>query len=176
LEVLSQIQNEHELNEEEESDDENSGKSKITEELTNLQLEVISSLRASVKAAQTTFGVNLYINIVIVVLGILLIVTSLVLSFFQGIDPFSVAFGGLGVANFVAVFLGNPQSRLQQNLCKLSQINIILTNFLYVYDRFLASTEETSSVKELTEINKECERITSFALESINEFVTPQEK
>jgi uncharacterized oligopeptide transporter (OPT) family protein len=172
---MTRIQNE--LNNEEELDDESSGThSRATKEVEKLRVEVISSLRASVKATQNTFRVNFYMNVVIFILGTFLIGTAVGESILKGIDPFSVTFGGLGVASFVAVFLLNPQSRLQENLCKLSQMNFILSNFLYEYDRFLDFIKEISSVKELVEVNKEGERIISFTLQSINEFVAPQEK
>lgn len=148
----------------------------MSQEVHKLHIEVISSLKGSVKATQNTFKVNFYINIVIVVLGISFIVTAVAQSIQQGIDPFSVTFGGLGVASFITVFLLNPQSRLQDNLRMLSQMNFILSNFLWEYDRFLASIKEISSVKDLIEINKEGERIVSFTLQSINEFVAPQKK
>jgi len=174
LKALPQIQNGKELNNEE--DDESHEKSKMTEELEKLHVEVISSLRTSVIAAQKTFRVNFYVNVVIVVLGILLVLTAIVQSIFQGIDPFSITFGTLGVTNFVAVFLLNPQSRLQENLCKLSQMSVILSNFLFEYDNFLTATREVSDIRKLTEINKEGERIVSFTLESISELVTNAQK
>ena len=174
---MPQFQNRKELNNEEELDDESSRKSRMTEELDKLHVEVISSLRTSVKATQNTFRANFYVNIIIVFLGILLILIAIMQSILQGIDPFSVTFGGLGVANFVAVFLLNPQSRLQENLCKLSQMNVILSNFLYEYDNFLTVTRKISEIRKLTEINKEGERIVSFTLKSISELVTtPQKK
>jgi len=150
--------------------------SELTEELHRLQVEVMLSLKATIKAIQTTYKVNLYINIIIIVLGILLIAVAVAQSVLQGVDPFSVTLGGLGVASLVAVFLVNPQRRLQDNLCKISQIDIILSNFIYEYDRFLDSTKGTSKIKELEVINKEGERIVSFAVRSIKELLMPQQK
>ena len=173
LKALPQIQNGKELNNEK---DESHEKNKMTEELEKLHIEVISSLKTSVIAAQKTFTVNFYVNVVIVIFGILLVLIAIVQSIFQGIDLFSITFGTLGVANFVTVFLLNPQSRLQENLCKLSQMNVILSNFLFEYDNFLTVTREVSDIRKLTEINKEGERIVSFTLGSICELMTTTQK
>jgi len=152
------------------------GVEELRKQVDELHVRVISSLRDSVKATQSTFTVNFYINIIVVAIGIILLMIAIGQSILKGIDPFSVTFGGLGVANFVAVFLLNPQSRLQNNLCGLSQINLILSNFFWSYDRFLDSIKPSSKIKELQEINKEGERIVSFALESIKKFVSSKEK
>jgi len=148
-----------------------------TKELEMFQVKVISNLRSSVEATRKTFVVNFYLNIIIVVIGIFLLLIAVGQSILQGIDFLSVTFGSLGVANFVAVFLLNPQSRLQENLCKLSQMNVILGNFLYEYDNFLNFTSAgVSDLKKLTEINKEGERIVSFTLGSISDLTATHPK
>lgn len=174
--AMPKIPKENELSNEEVLNDESSRKSELTKEVDQLHVETILSLRYSVKAAENTFKVNFYVNVVIIVLGILLILIAIVQSAVQGINPFSITFGSLGVANFVAVFLLNPQSRLQQNLCRLSQMNVILSNFLYEYDNFLIVTRDISDVNKLVEINKEGERIISFTLKSMNELLSTFQK
>jgi ABC-type multidrug transport system fused ATPase/permease subunit len=174
LKTMTRTQNE--MNADGELEEESSEDDELTEEVHELQVETLSSLRASVKATQVTFKVNFYINVVIVVLGVVLIVIAIAQSILKGIDPFSVTFGGIGVASFVAVFLLNPQSRLHENLCILSRTSIVLLSFLYEYDRFLASIKETLTDKELKAVNEESERIVSFALQSLKESSAPQEK
>ena len=102
----------------------NSRKVHLTAELDLLHQEVLRSLRSSVSATYNTFKANFYLNLVIVLLGIALILVALGWSISRGIDPLSITFGGLGLANFITVFLLNPQNRLQENLCKLTKMNV----------------------------------------------------
>jgi len=75
--------------------------------------------------AEGAYKTNYYINLIIVGIGILFLMSSLVMSWRNGINLQTVSFAGIGIVDFTALFLVNPQTRIQQLLGDLSQIQII---------------------------------------------------
>ena len=55
------------------------------------------------------FRINIIINIIVVGVGIILLGYSIVYSWKNNLDVYSVAFGSLGVLNFIVTFYFTPK-------------------------------------------------------------------
>ena len=66
------------------------------------------------------------VNIMIIVAGLLLLGASIVRGFITGVDAFTALGSAIAVADFVAVFLVNPQSRITGSLADSAQFDIII--------------------------------------------------
>jgi hypothetical protein len=66
------------------------------------------------------------INILIIGAGILLLAASIVRGFINGVDAFTALGSAIGVANFVTIFLVNPQSRITGSLADSAQFDTII--------------------------------------------------
>jgi hypothetical protein len=67
------------------------------------------------------------INVVIIGVGILLLAASIVRGFISGVvDAFTALGSAIGVANFVTIFLVNPQSRITRSLVDSAQFDTIM--------------------------------------------------
>jgi hypothetical protein len=66
------------------------------------------------------------INILIIVAGLLLLGASIVKGFISGADAFTALGSAIAVADFVTVFLVNPQSRITASLVDSAQFDIIM--------------------------------------------------
>ncbi|MFY3740641.1 MAG: hypothetical protein HMLIMOIP_001082 [Candidatus Nitrosomirales archaeon] len=75
--------------------------------------------------SEENYRLNIRINKAIVVIGIILLSTSIAYSWIRGIDLFSAITSGIGVADFVALFLVNPQKSIRKVLGDLLQIQMI---------------------------------------------------
>jgi hypothetical protein len=66
------------------------------------------------------------INFSIIGVGILLLAASIVRGFISGVDAFTALGSAIGVANFVTIFLVNPQSRITGSLVDSAQFDTIM--------------------------------------------------
>ena len=65
------------------------------------------------------------INIAIVIAGLALLAVSVIEGAIRGVDEFSALTSGIAVADFVAIFLVNPQSKIKKVLNDFGQSEII---------------------------------------------------
>jgi hypothetical protein len=66
------------------------------------------------------------INILIIVAGLLLLAASIVRGFITGVDAFTALGSAIAVADFVTIFLVNPQSRITGSLVDSAQFDTIM--------------------------------------------------
>src|SRR5918994_6491091 len=66
------------------------------------------------------------INILIIGAGILLLAASIVRGFISGVDAFTALGSAIAVADFVTIFLVNPQSRITSSLVDSAQFDTIM--------------------------------------------------
>jgi len=113
--------------------------------------------------AEKAFKVNMYISIIIVVVGIVLLAYSIVYSWINGLDLYSTAFGALGVANFVAVFYLTPQRKIQSTVADLTQIQILYRG--YSVQLGAANDWQRSHVTMgLEDLDKWCKQLESLSI------------
>ena len=67
-----------------------------------------------------------FINFLIIGAGILLLAASIVRGFIIGVDAFTALGSAIAVANFVTIFLVNPQSRITDSLVDSAQFDTIM--------------------------------------------------
>jgi hypothetical protein len=87
--------------------------------------KIDEQLRKSIAHAEEAYRTNYWINIMIVAIGVILVGFSLSLSIVRGTDPSTLTYAGLGITDFVALFLVNPQKRLLLLLGDYGQIALI---------------------------------------------------
>lgn len=128
--------------------------------------------------AEMAFRINIIINIIIVGVGIVLLGYSIVYSWTNNLDVYSVAFGSLGVLNFVVTFYFTPQKRIQKTVGDLTQLQIIYRTYYSQIETIndlallhqMAMTPEKVSV-----INEEFKKVTNYALTQLEEFLGKEE-
>ena len=133
--------------------------------------------------AENAYRTNYWVNLIIVGLGIVFLGSSLYFSFARGIDPSTLTYAGLGIADFVALFLVNPQRRIQQLIADLNQVMVIYRTWLDqltftenpTWDATSGSTR-TLSLDEAKNVNTELARIAEEALSALEKFIGAQIK
>ena len=101
--------------------------------------------------ADSTFRLNLRINIIVVIIGIIILAYSIIYSWVNELNIYSTAFAGIGVAEFIAIFGFNPQKKIQEALANHTQVQIIYDRYLgqrfVITDMYSVYRMELSSVK-----------------------------
>jgi hypothetical protein len=123
--------------------------------------------------AETAFKVNLIINIIIVAIGITLIAYSIAYSWTKSLDIYGTAFGTLGVVSFVATFYLTPQSKIQEAIGNLTQIQMCYRTYAAQWEDindYLYYHEKEMSLDELEKINNQLETLTCKSVEEIQKF------
>src|SRR6185503_16051689 len=69
------------------------------------------------------------VNVVTILIGIALLISSLVIGIVHDRPDFAAAVGGVAIADFVAVFLVNPQSRVSGLLKDFAQYELIFARW-----------------------------------------------
>jgi hypothetical protein len=92
--------------------------------------EVDRLFTATVRRAETAFKATLWINIVIVAVGVALIGSSIAYSWVRGVDVLSAGLAAIGVADFVAVFFVGPQNYINQGVRSLTRVQIVYRSYL----------------------------------------------
>ncbi len=127
--------------------------------------------------AESAYRTNYWINLIIVGLGIVFLGSSLFFSFDRGIDASTLTYAGLGIADFVALFLVNPQSRIQQLIADLNQIMVIYRTWLsqlsWIEGYPWESPQKLKSLSfdEIKNVNTELARIAEEALSALEKYV-----
>jgi hypothetical protein len=124
--------------------------------------------------AEHAFKFNLYINIVVVAVGILMFLYSIVYSWTRSLDLYSVAFGGIGVASFVGLFYFKPQLKIQQTMGDLTQIQVVYRTYCAQWENitdWARNNQAHMTLQELDALNKQLEERTNVAVEKIEKFI-----
>ena len=128
----------------------------------------------TISYAERAFGVSLYINIVIVIVGIALLTYSMIYSWINGLDLFSTAFGSLGVINFIAVFYLTPQRKIQVTVGDLTQMQILYRSF-YIQLSAIHSWQRTQghnmTLDDLDILCKQLKDLSNNAAQKIEDLI-----
>ena len=110
------------------------------------------------------------INIVIIVAGLLLLGASIVRGFITGVDVFTALGSAIAVADFVTIFLVNPQSRIAASLVDSAQFDILMQTWGWLvvveYD-LLADSQWTEQ-----DIRKFQENLAKYTADTIKDIET----
>jgi len=124
--------------------------------------------------AENAFKVNLYVNIIVVAVGVLMLLYSIYYSWTRSLDLYSVAFGGIGVASFVGLFYYKPQLKIQQTVGDLTQIQVVYRTYCAQWENitdWARSNQQHMTLQELDALNKQLEDRTNVAVDKIEKFV-----
>jgi hypothetical protein len=91
--------------------------------------DVVHMYNRIMKNAQSSFSLLLRINLIIVVVGIVLLAYAIVYSAFRGLTWEATSFAGVGIADFVTIFLLNPQKKIQDALSSHTKVQIIYDGY-----------------------------------------------
>lgn len=127
--------------------------------------------------AERAFKVNIYINIVVVIVGIVLLAYSIVYNWINGLDVYSTAFGSLGVVAFISTFYFTPQRKIQRTVGDLTQIQMFYRSY-YMQAEAINDWDywnKEKALEQLEKMNKHLEELTMNATQNIEEFVGKKE-
>jgi hypothetical protein len=155
--------------------DKNSGQCYYSRDYWN---KIDEQLRKSVGHAEQAYRTNYWINIIIVAIGIVLVGFSLSVSIVRGTDLSTLTYAGLGITDFVALFLVNPQKRLLLLLGDVGQIaliyktwnqqNQIIDNAAWDQTRQKYRTNDSAKIEKFI---KEYAQIGEEALSAIERYI-----
>lgn len=123
----------------------------------------------TVKTARSYYDTNRKINIVIVTVGIVLLVNSILYSWYRGADIWSAFSGGLGITSFATLFFTKPQENITKALGNLSQVQMICKSYCLQFDLVLDYhlKNELTDIDELLRINHTIQAATRKAVKLI---------
>jgi len=124
--------------------------------------------------AERAFKFNLYINILVVAIGILMFLYSIFYSWTRNLDIYSVAFGGIGVASFVGLFYFQPQLKIQKTVGNLTQIQVVYRTYCAQWENitdWARNNQQHMTLQELDALNKQLEDRTNVAVDKIEKFI-----
>ena len=127
--------------------------------------------------AERAFKINLNINIVLVIVGIVILAYSIIYSWYNSLDLYSTAFGTLGILDFVAIFYLSPQRNIQKTVGDLTQIQMFYRSY-YVQIEYIidwANLHQDMTIEELEKWNKRVEEVTINITEKIEELIGKKE-
>jgi len=127
----------------------------------------------TIRHAETAFKVNLWINIVVVAIGVILVTYSISYSAIKGLDVYSTAFGTLGVVSFIATFFLGPQKNITKNVGDLTNIQLCYRTYCAQWEAvndFVYYRERNMTLDTLKEINSHLEILTFKTVEEIKKF------
>jgi hypothetical protein len=108
------------------------------------------------------------INFLIIGAGLLLLAASIVRGFISGVDAFTALGSAIAVANFVTIFLVNPQSRITDTLVDSAQFDTIMQTWgwhvVLEYD-LLAESQWTA--QDINTFQQNLEKYTADAIKDI---------
>lgn len=140
-----------------------------------LTLPMERTLDRTLERAHRVHTINIWINITTVAIGVALIGTSLVLSWIRQVDPYTIAFAAIGVADFVAIFLIGPQRGIAASLGDLNQIEMIYGTFNFELENLVIYANQLSkqkqSIEEISAFNREVEKVRINAVYAIEKYL-----
>jgi hypothetical protein len=86
------------------------------------------------QAGKSAFVLNKNINLIVVIIGIIIIGSSLAYTWVKGVDPWSTLLSGIGIGSFVIVFFNNPQSNINKAVAALASVSIIYKGHKVEYE------------------------------------------
>jgi hypothetical protein len=131
--------------------------------------------------AESAYRTNYWINLVIVAFGIVFLSSSLYFSYDRGIDASTLSYAGLGIVDFVALFLVNPQRSIQQIIADLNQIMVVYRTYRsqlsmldgYGWDQY---GYKTLSLDEIERLNILLGKIAEESLSALERYIGAERK
>jgi hypothetical protein len=122
---------------------------------------------------ERSFKINLYINILIVVVGCVLILYSISYGWLRGLDVYSAALGALGVLSIVSNFYLTPQRKMQKTMGDLTQVQIFYRTYCAQWENIMGWARENKdmTLEQLETLNKQLEERSGAAIEKIEKFL-----
>ncbi len=119
------------------------------------------------------YHLNLFTNVIIIVFGILLLSLSLYFGF--GSDefkPFAGVAAAGGVANFIAVFFVNPQTRLRRLIGDLVQMRMIYSSWIAeIYIAYIQIKIDDYKLDTVIKVQEAISKITRAAVKDIEDYI-----
>lgn len=134
-----------------------------------------------IRRANWAFLVNAYINILLVIIGVVLIAYALATAWIKGAD-FAAAFTGIGgIVAVVATFFVGPQERIPKHMGDLAQIQMLYRTYTLQADTFNDWVWYNEVEGKLTSTNlkrafKVLEDTTRESCNLVEKLIGPEEK
>lgn len=97
----------------------------IAKELETFWQNANNTLAEVMNRNKQNYNLNMGINIAIITLGIALLIVSVVEGVIRGVGEFAAITSAIGVADFVSIFLVNPQTSLRKANADIAEMEII---------------------------------------------------
>jgi hypothetical protein len=153
------------------SDDE---KKKIDGKIDAMQLEMDKLFKDSEKRALNNYHLNLTTNVIIIIFGVALLSLSLYFGFFNadGFTPFAGVAAAGGVANFIALFFSNPQTRLRRLIGDLVQMRMINASWVMeINTAYIQIKIDNYKLDTIIKVQKAISKITRAAVKDIENYI-----
>jgi hypothetical protein len=127
--------------------------------------------------AERAFRVNVYINITLVSVGIILVANSIIYSWVKDFNVFSILFGTIGVLEFVTIFYLTPQRKIQKTVGDLTQMQMLYRTY-YTQIEAVESWNYMNPEKaqgELERMNNHLQDITIKTAQKVEDFIGKKE-
>ncbi len=110
---------------------------------------------STMKNAESSYRTNLWINRIVVAIGIILIAYSLIYSAIKGVDLSSVSLAGLGVVTFISTFFTSSQKLISQNVGKLVDIQMLYRSYCRIEEAAgdWDTDNQTKTIEQLVQLN-----------------------
>jgi len=128
----------------------------------------------TVRNAERAFIINVSINVLLVIVGIIVLAYSIVYSWTNGLDLYSTAFGSIGIIEFITVFYLTPQRKIQKTVGDLAQTQMFYRTYFMEAEAFNDwdyYTAKTKTLEQLIKMNEHLKDITIALAEKIEELV-----
>jgi uncharacterized membrane protein YgcG len=153
------------------SDDE---KKEIDRKINAMQLEMDKLFKDSEKRALNNYHLNLTTNVIIIIFGVVLLSLSIYFGFFNadGFTPFAGIAAAGGVANFIALFFSNPQTRLRRLIGDLVQMRMINASWVMeINTAYMQIKIDNYKLDTVIKVQKAISRITRAAVKDIENYI-----
>jgi hypothetical protein len=124
--------------------------------------------------AENAFRTNVYTNIILVTVGLVIIGYSIFYSWNYGLDLAATAFSGIGVLSFVVTFFSTPQEKIQKTVGDLSQIQMFYRTYCMLWENigdYQRINQQSITIDDLEKINTQLENHTIKITEKIEALI-----
>lgn len=132
----------------------------IAKRFDGLMDDVIKTFEDTISKAKNSYYLNVAISIIVVIFGVLLLSLSMYFGFSsKGFSPFSSITAAVGVADFVALFFVNPQTKIRRAIGDLAQMQMIYTNWCLeaysAYENLVLNNFQIGAIQKFQETLKQ---------------------
>jgi hypothetical protein len=133
------------------------GRPKVSSEYaTQYWKDMDDQFKKTIQRTNTTFLANLIINFIVIALGVILMAYSIIYSWKNGLDIYSVGFGTIGVVAFITTFFFTTQKNVQKAAINSAQMQILYKAFNTVWENVsdqLSDPDRQLSLEQMKELN-----------------------